>query len=443
MPRILIENADLLTLDREDRVLRKTDLAIEGKTIVAIGRVPADFVPDEKIDARDHVALPGFFNAHTHAAMTFQRGFAEDLDIVRWFNDRIWVMESALTEEDVYWGAALAACEMIRSGSVGFADHYFWMPQVARVVAESGMKALLGWCVFGSDFAAEMGPTTLELTADFVAEFQNSADGRVKTVLAPHSPYISSAKFLERAAEVARRLGVGCHIHVAETREQFEKSLQEHGKTPVRYLADLGIFDNPSIAAHAIHITDEDIETLREKRATVVQCVKTHMKLAMGTTRVPDLVKGGVNVALGTDGPPSNNDLDMLEVTRLAALIQKHDRQDATVMPSVQVLKLATQNGARAMGFTNSGVLQEGADADLILVNMDRPHLMPRHDPAANLVHSARGGDVAYVIVDGKILLRDGELTTLDEEKIKREAEARAFRMVQGDLKRTQTYQAY
>lgn len=442
MPRILIQNADIITLDGEDRVLRKTDLAIDGKTIAAIGRVPAGFAADETIDARDHVALPGFFNAHSHAAMTLERGYAEDLDIVRWFNERIWRMESALTEEDVYWGTALAACEMIRSGTVGFSDLYFWMSQAARVVAESGMKALLGWGVFGSDFAAEMGSTTLELTENFVSEFQNSSNGRIKTILAPHSPYICSERFLVRAAASARKLGVGCHIHVSETRDQLEKSLQEHGKTPVRYLDDLGIFDNPSIAAHAIHITDEDIDILAKKRASVVQCVKTHMKLAMGTTRVPDLQKAGVNVALGADGPASNNDMDMLEVTRLAALIQKHDRQDATLLPSTQVLKLATQNGARAMGFTNSGVLKEGADADLILINMDRPHLVPRHDLAANIVHSARGSDVAYVIVDGKILMRRGELTTLDEEKIKREAEARALRMARSDLKQTQTYQA-
>jgi 5-methylthioadenosine/S-adenosylhomocysteine deaminase len=440
MPRILIEGADVLTLDGQDRILRHSTIAVDGNTIVGVGQVPPGFVPDDKIDARDHVALPGFFNAHTHAAMTLQRGYAEDLDIVRWFNERIWVMESALAEEDVNWGTALAACEMIRGGTVAFADHYFWMPQVARVVEASGMKALLGWCVFGSDFASEMGPTTLELTADFVRGFQNSANGRIKTILAPHSPYISGEHFLERAAETARRLGVGCHIHVAETHEQYENSLKQHGKTPVRYLADLGIFDNPSIAAHAIHIDDEDIELLRYKRVSVAQCARTHLKLAMGTTRVPDLLRAGVNVALGTDGPPSNNDLDMLEVTRLAALVQKHDRQDATLLPSIQMLKLATQNGARAMGFTNSGVLQEGAAADLILINMDQPHLVPRHDLAANVVHSARAGDVAYVIVDGQVLLRHGELTTLDKDKIKREAEARAFRMAGSRLTQTQTY---
>lgn len=440
MTKLLIKNVDILTLDAQDRVLKNSTLAIEGKTIVGVGDIPSDFVATETIDAANHLALPGFFNAHTHAAMSLQRGWAEDLPIDRWFNERIWVAESALTEEDVYWGAALAACEMIRGGTVAFADHYFWMHQVQRVVAESGMKALLGWCVFGSEFAQEIGPTTLELTEDFVAEFQNSANGRVKTALAPHSPYISGEHFLERAAGIARRLGVGTHIHVSETREQYENSLKQHGKTPVAYLADLGIFDNPSIAAHAIYLDEADIEILAQRRATVVQCPKTHLKLAMGTTRVPDLMRAGVNVALGTDGAASNNDHDMLEVTRLATLIQKHERRDATLLPSVQVLKLATQNGARAMGFNNSGVLQVGADADLILINMNQPHLVPRHDLAANVVHSARAGDVAYVIVDGQVLLRRGELTTLDEDRIMREAEARGLRMVSGELHNIQSY---
>lgn len=440
MTRLLIKNIDILTLDQQDSILRDSTLAIDGKTIAGVGRVPDGFVADQTIDGMNHVVLPGFFNAHTHVSMTLQRGWAEDLDIVRWFNERIWVAESALTEEDVYWGAALGACEMIRSGTVAFADHYFWMTRVAQVVQESGMKGLLGWCIFGSDSAAEIGPTTLELTEDFVAEFQGSANGRIKTILAPHSPYISSRAALVRAAEVAHKLGVGCHIHVAETREQYENSLRETGQTPVAYLAGLGIFDNPSIAAHAIAIDDADVEILAHKRVSVVQCAKTHMKLAMGVTRVPDLLAAGVQVALGTDGPPSNNDLDMLEVTRLAALIQKHDRHDATLFPSREVLKLATANGARAMGFVNSGVIREGADADLILIDMDKPHLVPRHDLTANVVHSARAGDVDYVIVDGRVLLQKGELTSLDEDKIKREAEARALRLVNHPLRQTQTY---
>lgn len=440
MSKLLIKNADVLTLDESDRVLRAADIAIRDKEIIAVGNTPADFAPDETIDARNHVALPGLFNAHTHAAMTLLRGSAEDLPLARWFNEGIWRTESALQEEDVYWGAALAACEMLCSGTVGFGDHYFWMHQVARVVEESGMKALLAWCVFGSDFAPEMGATTLELTGDFVAEFQNSAGGRIKTMLAPHSPYISTERSLQRSASLARQLGVGCHIHVSESPEQVANSYRQHGKSPVAYLSALGVFDQPSIAAHAIYVNDEDIEILRVKKVTVAACPKTHLKLAMKTTCLVELMRAGVRVALGTDGAASNNDLDMLEVARLAALLQKHDTGDATVLPAAQTLKLATQHGARALGFPNSGALRVGADADVILIDMDKPHLVPRHNLAANVLHSARGGDVNYVIVDGKVLLRKGELTTLDQEKIKREAEARGLRMVHSAQHQTQQY---
>lgn len=440
MSKILVKNADVLVLDEANQILRDADIAIENKKIIALGSAPRDFVADEIIDARNHVALPGLFNAHTHAAMTLLRGSAEDLPLDRWFNQGIWRTESALQEKDVYWGAALAACEMIRGGTVGFGDHYFWMHQVARVVQESGMKALLAWCVFGSAFASEMGPTTLELTGDFVAEFQNSAGGRIKTMLAPHSPYISTRRALERAADLGRKLGVGCHIHVSESPDQVANSYKQHGKSPVAYLSALGVFDQPSIAAHAIYVNDEDIEILRAKRVTVVACPKTHLKLAMKTTRLVGLMRAGVGVALGADGAASNNDLDMLEVARLAALLQKHDTGDATVLPATQTLKLATQHGARALGFHNSGALRVGADADLILIDMDKPHLVPRHNLAANVLYSARGGDVNYVIVDGKVLLRKGELTTLDEEKIKREAEARGLRMVDSAQHQTQLY---
>jgi 5-methylthioadenosine/S-adenosylhomocysteine deaminase len=440
MTKLLITHADILAPHDPPRVLRAASIAIENKKIVALGETPRDFVPDEIISAKNHVALPGFFNAHVHAAMTLLRGSAEDLPLDRWFNEGIWRTESALQEEDVYWGAALAACEMIRSGTVAFADHYFWMPQVARVVQESGMKALLAWCVFGSDFAPEMGPTTLELTSDFVAEFQDSAGGRIKTMLGPHSPYIGNTPSLENAAHVARKLGVGCHIHVSESPEQVENSYKKFGKSPVAYLNDLGIFDQPSIAAHAIYVNDDDIEILRAKRVSVAACPKTHLKLAMKTTRIVELMRAGVHVALGTDGAASNNDLDMLEVARLAALLQKHDTGDATVLPSAQTLDIASRHGALAMGFNNSGVMQVGADADLILLDMDKPHLVPRHDLAANVLHAARAGDVNYVIVDGAVILRKGELTTLDEEKIKYHAAARGLDMVRRKQGQLQTY---
>ncbi len=440
MTNILIRSVDIITLDDEGRVLTETDLAVSGGRIAAVGDVPADFRPDEVVDGRGKVAAPGFFNAHTHAPMTLVRGWAEDLTLARWFNERIWVAESALEEEDVRWGAYLAAAEMIRSGTVAFADHYFWMDRVAEVVEESGMKALLAWCVFGLGAAQEIGGTTLNRTVEFVRRWQGAADGRIHTLLGPHSPYVCSRRFLSEVAEVAMGLGVGCHIHASESQEQLDASLAQHGATPIGYLAELGILNQPSLVAHGIYLGAGDAEILAEMGATVVQCPNCHMKLGMGTTRVPDLLAAGVNVALGTDGTASNNNLDMLEEARLAALAQKHDRRDAEIMAGDLPLRLATQAGARAMGFADSGVIAPGRAADIVLWDFNRPHLRPRHNVTANLLHAARAGDVTDVMVDGRWLLRNGELQTLDEERILWEAERRAFRMVGGELKQVRAY---
>ena len=440
MSNILIKDVAVITLDDEGTVLPRADIAIAEGKILAVGEAPSDFAPDETIDGADHVALPGFFNAHTHAPMTLVRGWAEDLPLDRWFNERIWVAESALEEEDVYWGAALAACEMIRSGTVAFADHYFWMDRVAQVVEESGLRATLAWCVFGLGAEQEIGGTTLGLTEAFVQRWQGAAGGRIRTVLGPHAPYTCPPEFLAHVAERAAELGVGLHIHLAESQDQMEASLAKHGLTPVAFLDSLGLFEQPTIAAHCIALTEEDMAILAEKGVSVVQCPNCHMKLAMGTTPVPELLDRGVNVALGTDGPASNDNLDMLEEARLAALIQKHRTGDATALPGDLPLRLATRNGARAMGFPDSGVIAPGKAADLILFDVRKPHLRPRHDLVANVLHAATSADVSHVMVDGRLLLREGELLTLDEERILYEAERRAWRMVGQELRMVRRY---
>lgn len=440
MTSILIRSVDIITLDDEGTVLTDADLAVSGGRIAAVGRAPDDFHADETVDGRGKVVAPGFFNAHTHAPMTLVRGWAEDLPLDRWFNERIWVAESALEAEDVRWGAYLAAAEMIRSGTVAFADHYFWMDQVAEVVEESGLKATLAWCVFGLGAEQEIGGTTLARTVEFVRRWQDAAGGRIRTVLGPHSPYVCSPEFLAQVAEMAAELGVACHVHAAESQAQVEASLARHHATPIGHLARLGILDRSAIVAHAIYLGQGDMAILAEKGATVVQCPNCHMKLGMGTTRVPDLLAAGVNVALGTDGTASNNNLDMLEEARLAALVQKHDRRDPEVMAGDLPLRLATQAGARAMGFASSGVIAPGCPADIVLWDFNRAHLRPRHDPVANLLHAARAADATDVMVNGRWLLRGGELQTLDEERILWEAERRAFRMVGGELKQVRAY---
>jgi 5-methylthioadenosine/S-adenosylhomocysteine deaminase len=437
----LIRNVDAILLDAAGTVLTDVDICLEGRTIRAVGEMPSGFQPDETVDGKGLLAVPGFFNAHCHAPMTFERGWAEDLPLDRWFNERIWVAESALTADDVEWGAALAACEMIRSGCVAFNDHYFFMDRVARIVDSSGMKAALTWCQFGIGDEKEVG-TNLDGALAFIEAWQGKADGRIRTVLGPHSPYVCPPEFLRRVAGLGRDRGLPVHIHLAESPDQVARSRQQHGLTPVAHLEACGLFDGPSVAAHALYLTDEDVAILARRKVSVVHCPITYMKLAMGVGDLGRLQKAGVNVCLGTDGPGSNSDMDMKEVIRFAPLLQKFALNDAEALAGDLPLRMATANGARAMGFADSGSLEPGRAADVVLFRTDGPHWMPRHNLVANLVHVGKGADVAYVFIDGRMVLRRGELLTLDEEKIRWEADRRARAMVAKNLRIVREYKA-
>lgn len=439
MTRLLIKNVDILTLDAAGMILRNSQIGIEDKLIKFVGDAPTDFVPDQTLDAYNHMAVPGFFNAHCHAAMTFERGWAEDLPLDRWFNERIWVAESALTSDDVYWGTALAACEMIRSGCVGFNDHYFYMDRVAEVVAQAGMKASLTWCQFGIGADKEVG-ADLKGTLAFIDRWQGGAGGRIHTVLGPHSPYVCPPEFLREISALARENGLPLHIHLSESPEQMANSLKMHGLTPTAFLESCGVFDVPCIVAHALYLTPDDIQILARHQVTVAHCPITYMKLAMGINDLAPLMEAGVNVALGTDGPGSNSDMDMKEVVRVAPLLQKYETRNAETLAGDLPLRMATANGAKAMGFANSGVIAAGQAADLALFDFDKPHLFPRHNLVANLIHSAKGSDVNHVIVDGQLVYSKGQLLTLDAEKIQAEAERHAFRMVGTEMKMVREY---
>jgi len=441
MATLWIRHADVVTLDAAGTIHRDADLLIVDGRIAAIGRLPGDTEADETIDAAGHAALPGFFNAHCHAPMTFERGWAEDLPFPRWLNEKIWVAESALTPDDVYWGAALAACEMIRSGTVAFNDHYFYMDRVAQVVEQSGMKAQLAWCTFGIGDDKEIGPGA-DTQLAFSRERRGAAGGRIHTCLGPHSPYVCPPDFLARVVDLARQHDLPIHLHVAESQEQVDNSRQRHGMTPVEQLDALGVFDQPAIAAHCLAVTDGDRAILAEKGVCVARTPITYMKLAMPVNHVSDLTAAGITLALGSDGPASNATMDMLDILRQQVWLEKYLREDPEALPGDSALRMATQAGARAMGFAESGVLAEGRPADLILIDLDRPHLRPRHDLIANLVHSAKGADVTHVIVDGRLLMRGRELLTLDEERILHEAEQRAFRMVNQNMSQVRQYRA-
>jgi 5-methylthioadenosine/S-adenosylhomocysteine deaminase len=439
MSKTLIKNVDIITLDDAGTILRHSSIAIDGKTIVAAGAAPADFTPDEVIDGYNHAALPGFFNAHCHAPMTYERGWAEDLPFERWLNEKIWVAEAALTPDDVYWGAALAACEMIRGGAVAFNDHYFYMDRVAEVVEQSGLKAGLTWCVFGIGDDKEIG-ANLDGTLDFIDRWQGRADGRLRLLLGPHSPYICPPDFLRRVAGLAAERGLAVHLHVAESQEQVDNALKAYGKTPVAHLESLGVFDSPCIAAHCLRVSDEDLQIMATHKVTAAHTPITYMKLAMPANDLSRFAKQDVNVAIGTDGPASNADMDMLAAIRQTVILQKYDQRNPEAMPGDTALRMASQNGARAMGFANSGVIAPGMAADITLIDMDKPHLLPRHNLVANVVHSAKAADVDHVLVDGKLIYRKGELLTLDEAKIKTMAERGALNMVNRDMRSVREY---
>jgi 5-methylthioadenosine/S-adenosylhomocysteine deaminase len=459
-----IRNVDIVTLDAAGTIVPGGMVVVRNGRIAHVGHAGAeraaaspglepDEVPDEVtdevieevIDGRGRALLPGFFNAHCHSPMTFERGWAEDLPFDRWLNEKIWVAESALTPDDVEWGARLAACEMIRSGIVGFNDHYFHMDRVAAVAAESGMRAALAWCVFGIGQEAEVGPG-LEGTLDWIAavQEQDQGQGRIRALLGPHSPYVCPPEFLRRIAEIAHERGLGVHLHVAESQEQVAQSLARHGLRPVQHVDALGLLDAPGgcVVAHGLAVDAQDLAVLAARGAYVAHCPITYMKLAMPFPALAARLDAGVRVCLGTDGPASNADLDMFAVIRQTVLMEKYQTGDPARLPGDTALRMATQSGAAALGFARSGRIEVGATADLILVNLDAPHMRPRHDLIANLVHAAKAADVTDVMVDGRWLMRERVLCTLDEERILHEAERRALDMVQRGRRQMRTYQS-
>jgi 5-methylthioadenosine/S-adenosylhomocysteine deaminase len=441
MTTIHIRNLEIVTLDEAGTIHHDADLVINDGRITHVGSAPEDLQADEVVDGSGRVAMPGLVNSHCHSPMTFERGWAEDLPFDRWLNEKIWVGESALTSDDAYWGAALAACEMIRSGTIAYNDKYFYMDRVAEVVRESGMKAALTWTVFGIGEEAEMG-RDLDGTVEWIKETHGAADGRIRTYLGPHSPYICPPEFISRIVELAHETGQGIHLHLAEDEDQVQQSLKKYGKRPVQHVDNLGVFDVPGgcVAAHCLDIDEKDTEILAEKGVHVPHSPITYMKLAMPFPPLQKRLEAGVNVCLATDGPASNADMDMFATIRQTALIHKYQALNPEHIPGDTALRLATQASVRALGFEEGGVLKVGAPADLILVNLDAPHMRPIHSLIANLVHSAKGADVTDVMVEGRWLMRQRELQTLDEERILREAEQHAQAMVRRGMKQVRAY---
>ena len=415
--KTLINNISIIPVAGTTQIIEKGFIVIEDNIIADMGSGEAETAGyDLVIDGENRVVLPGFINTHTHAAMTLLRSYADDLPLMEWLETKIWPLEDKLTAEDIYWGTMLAIVEMIKSGTTTFADMYFYMDEVAKAVESSGIRACLSRGMVG------VGPQSEQAITDsinLVDKWHNQGDGRITIMLGPHAPYTCPPEYLQRVAALASELKVGIHIHVAETSGEVADTVREYGKTPVKLLQDAGLFENHVLAAHCVHLSDDDITILAESGAGIAHNPESNMKLASGIAPVPKLLAAGIPVALGTDGASSNNNLDMLQEMRTCALLHKVNSMDPTVLPAYKALEMATVNGAQALGLDNQiGKLQKGYKADMIIINLEAAHQIPRYDIVANLVYAGQASDVDTVIIDGKIVMKNRQIVTLNEAEV-------------------------
>lgn len=413
-----------------DTAARATAVVLPDSAIGIAGGVIAWVVPSAEvtdaergaaadvIDGTSHVAIPGLINCHTHSPMTMFRGSAEDVPISSWFNDYIWPMEVNMTPRDVRNGALLAVGEMLLAGVTTFADHYFDMDEIARVVTESGARALLAPTYFSSETTSDGHRAGLDRSVAFAERWHGAAGGRIEAAMGPHATYTVNDADLAATAVQASRLGIRTHIHAAEGMFQTESSLQQRGVTPMQVLHDTGVLESGALIAHGAGIVEDDLRFLVPfaDRIAVACCDKVYLKHAQGSvTPVRMLHDAGITVGVGTDGPGSHNTLDVLESMRMLSLTEKAEHEDATWLTSAHALDLATRQSALAIGRGDElGALLPGRRADIALVDLTGPHLQPMHDLAAALVLSVKSSDVSTVLVDGKVLVRDRRLTTLD-----------------------------
>jgi 5-methylthioadenosine/S-adenosylhomocysteine deaminase len=413
---------------RPDGTVERADVLVDQDSgrIEAVGE---GLGAEDELDASGGLVIPGLVNAHTHVAMTLFRGYADDKPLDAWLQEDIWPVEAELTAEDVAAGTRLGIAEMIRSGTTAFADMYFVMPEVAEVVAETGVRATLGHgCIsVGKDDDAARADFREGL--DFAREYDGHADGRVQTMFTPHSLTTVFEEHFTDFVPEAREADIPIHFHANETTEEVEPIVAERDQRPLSWADDLDVLAEDSFIAHGVHVDDSEIDLLAERETAVVHCPASNMKLASGMAPVQDLLDAGVTVGLGTDGAASNNDLDMFDEMRDAAMLGKLAAEDASAVDAGTTVQLATEGSASALGI-DSGRIETGANADLAVLDLDAAHLTPQHDLVSHLAYAASGSDVCHTVCDGQVLMRDRELTTIDEAATREQAEDRAQALV-------------
>ncbi len=417
----LINNGFLITADAQDRCMDGC-VIIDGDIIVYAG--PCEYAPeipvDRRIDAQGGIIAPGFVNTHTHVAMNLLRGYADDMPLMKWLKESIWPAEEKLCAEAVYWGSMLAMAEMAMGGVTSFSDMYNFTDQIAKAAHDAGMRALIATAVMDIDGRGADRLKKAEALFDTVKDYP-----LVDAAIGPHAEYTVSPKLFAKVRDTAQRLDARIHIHVSETRDEHEACIKRHSKTPLGLMDSIGLLELPVMAAHCVWLSDEDIMLLADKGGSVLSCPGSNLKLGSGIARVSEMLNAGVNVSCATDGAASNNNLSMMEEMTLLALLQKGTHHNPTLIPAKAALKIATQRGAKALGFgALTGSLEAGKKADIIVIDTHGVRYCPRTNLLNHFVYSGSDSDVVLTMVNGRILYENGNITFGDIEEIKAKAHA-------------------
>lgn len=433
---LVVVGGVVLTADQDWNVYDPGAVAVDRGAIVGLGpreEVEQEYRGRERIDASGKLVMPGLINAHTHAPMTLFRGLADDLPLETWLHEYIWPAEAKWLGPDfVRLGTQLAAAEMIRSGTILFCDMYFFEDDIAEVCKEVGIRVVIGGALVDFPNANYKTPEEGLKYSEYLLRKWGD-DFLVVPSIQPHSPYATSSNLMQQGKELADQYGAPYLLHVSETQSEVQESIEKHGRTPVGRLADLGVLGPTTVAIHAAHLTDEDVELLAQYEVGVVHCPESQLKLASGFTPVPKLLEAGVEVGLGTDGAASNNDLNMFGEMGTAARLHKVMAHDPTVIPARQALSMATLQAARVLGLEDRlGSLEVAKRGDMIVLDLDVPHMVPVYNITSHLVYAAHCSDVCTVIIDGRVVMQDRVLLTLDEGEIFARAREMARQIVAG-----------
>ncbi len=412
--KTLIKNAVLLDMVGEKPNIRKTDILIDENKISKI----EDKIEDKDakvIDAKEMVVMPGLVNTHTHLAMSIFRGYKDDQKLMDWLENAIFPVEDKLSPDDIYWNSFLSCIELIKSGTTTFNDMYFRMDKTIQAVKESGLRGVIAWSITDTSIKDK-----ITRTREYHEKY-NYPDSRIKIYVSAHAPYSCSPDTMELCVDLAKELETGLHIHLSETLQEEKIIKERYNKTGTEYLNDLHVFDVPVVLAHGIYISDSDLEILKNIKGGISHNPISNCKLSSGICDVTKLRKNNINVGIGTDGIGSTTTLDMFEEMRTAAYLQKINTMEPTSINAYEILKMATIEGARVLNLDHEiGTVEVGKKADLIFINTNKTHLYPENDLCTNLVYSANGSDVDTVMIDGKIIMQNRKLLTINEKHVKK-----------------------